>query len=298
MNRVISNIVGLAALVALMSGCISPDMHVTRLTTETTTAPVIEKPLKVYELGDKVDRPYEIVGVISATGNRGGVLSKGRKKILAEASTLGADALVGYYYDDEKIVANIGWAGALAVRFQTVGTSSQVPSKAVVLLPHTVIGKDLATGKKAEKMDAISRKLARYQLAKKGYYAVLVNEEIGTGFPDYLKKMKDADRLNYGSIEGDLVLAVTLGDRHAFNVLLVAAASQALGAAIYSKSANDVTWQNAARGNSFDFMRDTGLLSGVAHLFVPSAKTIESIRIALEQAFETLPNLGTPPTSK
>ena len=309
MNRMASKILGFVALLALASGCVSPNVHVTRLTSGPAAS--IEKSLKVYELGDKMDRPYEILGVVSATGQRAGVRSQARKKMLAEAATLGAEALVGYYYDEETTVDTgdaDGWAGALAVKFLPSGAAAPAPSKAVVVLPHAVIGKDLGTGKKAQKADAIARKHARLLLAKKGYYAVLTDDKLSPGFPDGSESLNAADRMNYGSPDADLVLAVTLGERHAFNIILAAAASQAMGTALYSKSANAVVWQNTGSGDSFDLAEVIGIgvasgivglaALGTAHLFVPSAKTVRSVHAALVKAFDTLPDLSSPPAPK
>ena len=289
---------GFAVLLALASGCASPDLHVTRL----TSGPAVptENHLKVYELGDSVARPYEIVGVVSATGQRAGVRSKARKKMLSEAANLGAEALVGYYYEEETTVSTgdaDGWAGALAVRFLPTGAAAPAPAKAVVALPHAAIGADFGTGRKAEKADAIARKHARLLLAKKGYYAVLTDDKLAPGFPDGLVSLNATARMNYGSPDADLVLAVNLGDRHAFNAILVAAASQVVGTALYSKSANAVTWQNKGKGGSFD-ITEIGATWGIGHLFVPSAKTIRSVHAALANAFESLPDLSSPPAPK
>jgi hypothetical protein len=102
--------------------------------------------------------------------------------------------------------------------------------------------------------------------------------------------------MKYGSPDADLVLAVTLGERHAFNIILAAAASQALGTALYSKSANAVIWQNTGSGDSFDLSEVIGVgpAGGIAHLLVPSAKTIRSVHAALVKAFETLPDQSSP----
>lgn len=296
-----SKILGLPLLLALASGCASPKMHVARLTSSPLSAG--GRDVKVYELGEKPDRPYEIVGVIAAMGQRAGVLTKGRKQMLAEASALGAEALVGYYYDDETTVAtgdDDGWAGALAVRFLPSGAAAPPPCKAVVALPHAIIGSDMGKGRKAHKADAIARKYARFFLAKKGYYAELVDDEHVPGFPNGLENLSEAERTKYGSPDADLVLAVTLGERHAFNIILAAAASQAMGTALYSKSANAVTWQSTGSGNSLDFgeIIGTGAIGGIAHLLVPTAKTIKSVHPALMQAFATLPDLTQPSISK
>lgn len=294
---------GIAA--AFLPGCAAPQMHVTRL----TSGPVVAtgKSIKIYELGDKVGRPYEILAVVSATGQRAGVLSKARKLLIAQAAVLGAEALVGYYYDDEKTVSTgdaDGWAGALAVKFLPDGASASAPSKAVVALPHALIGPDLGTGRKADKIDAIARKHARLLLAKKGYYAILTEDRLAPGFPDALTNLDTGNRLNYGSPDADLVLAVSLGDRKAFNAILAVNASQTLGTALYSKSTNAVSWQNTGKGSSYD---PSSLLAGgvigqsiegVGHIFVPSAKTVVSVHAALAKAFETLPDLSQPQSQK
>jgi hypothetical protein len=270
-------------------------MHVTRTAPGTTARS--GQALKVYELGDKVDRPYEIVGVVSATGNRGGVLSKAKKMIVAEAAALGAEAVVGYYYDDEKMASTDGWAGALAVKFLPSGAATPTPNKAVVAVPHAIIGDDFGKGKKAEKADAIARKIARFVLAKKGYYAVFVNDEISPAFPNGLKSLSAAERLGFGSPEADLVLAVTLGKRRALNILVIAGATQSVGAALYSKSGDCVTWQSRASGDSFD-LTEIGVAWGISALIVPSGKTIEAIRIAMEKAFQSLPDVSQATTLK
>ncbi len=297
LNRSTSKVLSLALLLALAAGCASPNMHVTRLTSRPATS--TEKP-RIYNLGDQVDRPYEILGVVSASGQRAGVRVKAQKKMLAEAASLGAEALVGYYYDEETTVPTDdadGWSSALAVRFLPAEATAPAPSKAVVALPHTVVGKDFGSGKKAEKADAITRKHARLLLAKKGYYAVLVDDRLAPGFPDVLVGLNGTERMQYGTSEADLVLAVTLGDRSAFNVILASNASQALGMALYSKSGNAVTWQNTGSGSSFDPL-ELGAAYGIAALIAPSGKTIRSVHAALVQAFATLPDLTSPPAPK
>ena len=67
-----------------------------------------------------------------------------------------------------------------------------------------------------------------------------------------------------------------------------------LGAALYSKSTNAVTWQNTASGTGGDLVA----VFGLGHLFVPSAKTVESVHAALKKALNTLPNLSSPPASE
>lgn len=291
LHRVSSSILGfLVLLVAGLLGA-SPALHVTRL--NPSAAAPATKPLKVYQLADRVDRPYEIVGVVSTTGNRGNVRTKGRAQMLAEAAAMGAEALVGYYYDDEKTASTDAWAGALAVRFLSPGSAPPLPSKAVVVIPHAAIGEDFGTGKKAQNADAIARKLARFLLAKKGYYAVFADEMLNSEFPDDLKKLDASRRLQFGNPDADFILALSLGRRHAVNILVIAGASQAVGTALYSKTANAVTWQNKATGSGGDL----GAGFGLGHLFVPSAKTIQSTRAALEKAFENLPNLASPLTT-
>jgi len=294
----VSKCLGLAAILALMSGCSAPTLHVTRL----ASAPAASagRPVRVYDLDDKPAQPYEILGVVSASGNRASVRSQARKRLLAEAAAMGAEALVGYYYDEEKTAPtgdDDGWAGALAVRFLPPGAAAPAPSKAVVALPHAILSEDFGKGKKAEKADAIARKHARMLLAKKGYYAVFTDDRLAPGFPDALRALSAAERPKYGSPEADLVMAVNLGDRKAFNVVLVASASQAVGAALYSKSADAVTWQSAGKGSSFLFT-EIGAAWGIGNLFVPSAKTVRSVHAALSQAFETLPDLRNPAAAK
>jgi hypothetical protein len=291
LSQQLSAIAALAVAALLFSGCTAPNLHVTRAVT-VPPAPG-GATVKTYELGERVDRPYEILGVVSVTGNRAGVRSKARKQLLAAAAALGADALVGYYYDEEKTTPTgdaDGWAGALAVKFLPSGSPARAPSKAVVALPHTILGPDFGTGKKAEKAGAIARKHARMLLAKKGYYAILTEDTLAPGFPDQFKDLDAARRMQYGSPDADLVLAVNLGDRKAFNAILIVNASQALTTALYSKSANAVVWQDAGKGDSFD-SNELGAAFGIGHLFVPSAKTVVSVHAALAKAFETLPDL-------
>jgi len=284
----------------VLPGCGTPTIHLTR----SAPGPATHggKVQKVYDLGDRVDRPYEILGVVSATGNRASVRSKARKLMLAEAGTLGAEALVGYYYDQEITVSTgdaDGWAGALAVRFLADGAPASGPSKAAVALPHTVIGQDFGTGKKAEKADAIVRKHARLLLAKKGYYAVFVDDQLSSDFPQELERLGLEERSRYGHPDAESVMLMTLGKRHAFNALFVVGASQAMAAAMYAKSANAIIWNSAAKGDYYDAGIQALLvagpmgpaMNGLGHIFVPSAKTVTSVHSALVKAFETLPDL-------
>lgn len=199
-----------------------------------------------------VDRPDEILGVVSAMGNRASVRSKAHQRMLTEAQTLGAEALVGYSYDQAITVSTgnaDGWVSALAVRFLPAGSPAPAPSKAVVALPPTVIAEDLGTGRKPDKTGAES------------------------------------------------VMIVTLGERHAFNAVLVVKASQAMAAAMYSKSAKAITRKSTATGEMLDVpnLITEGLggqaIVGIGHAYVPSAKTVTSVHAGLAKAFETLPDL-------
>jgi hypothetical protein len=298
----------LAICAVFLAGCGTPRMHVTR--TAPGSTPQTGKVQKVFDAGDRVTRPYEILGVVSAIGNRANVRTKARKMMVAEAERLGAEALVGYYFDDETTVDTgdaDGWAGALAVRFLPDGSPRPAPCKAVVALPHTVVGEDFGTGRKAEKADAITRKHARMLLARNGYYAWFTEARLTSGFPADLNRLDAATRSNYGSPDADLVLAVSLGKRHAVNALLVVGATQQLGAVLYSKSADAVTWQSAGKGSGYDAaemvtaaaLGPVGVLSfGLAHAFVPSAKTIRAVHDGLGKAFVSLPDLSAPMKSK
>ena len=232
------SVLGLAAV--FLAGCATPQMHVTR--SAPAAAAPNAKTLDVFKVGDHVDRPYEIIGVVSASGDRGGVYSKARQMILAEAAALGADALVGYYVDDEKTAPTgdaDGWAGVLAVRFLPAGTPDPGPSKVVVALPHTILGEDFGTGKKAAKADAIARKHARMLLAKKGYYAVLTEDKLAPGFPDALRAPSPAERIQYGSSDAAGALAVhyaTTGK----TLLSLSAGTAPIGAVAFAPKADGV----------------------------------------------------------
>lgn len=251
--------------------------------------------VKVFEVGAAAPASYEILGVVSAAGNRGGVRTRARRAIIAGAAALGADAVMGYYYDDEIDSSTAAWAGGLAVRLLPPGTPRPAPARAVVAIPHVALGEDVAAGRKAAKTDDIARKQARYQLLQKGYYAWLVEEQIPAGFPETLKSLPPDALRDVGSPDADLVLGLGLGDKHSVNALLVVGESRQVAVVLFSKSKGEVLLQNTATGNYNEVLIGTGLAESLGHVFVPSAKTIRSLGLGLAKAFEPLPDLTTQP---
>jgi hypothetical protein len=257
--------------------------------------PAAPSTVQVFEAGAPVPQSYEILGVVSAAGNRGGVRTKARKSIIAGAAALGANAVVGYYYDDEIDSSTAAWAGGLAVRLLPPGTPRPAPAKAVVVIPRVALGGDVAAGRKAAKTDDMARKQARYQLLQKGYYAWLVEEEIPADFPDTLKALPPDALRDLGSPDADLVLGLGLGDKHGVNALLVVGESRQVAVVLFSKSKGEVVLQNAATGKYNEVLIGTGIAESLGHVFVPSARTIRSLGIGLAKAFEPLPDLTAPP---
>ena len=73
----------------------------------------------------------------------------------------------------------------------------------------------------------------------------------------------------------------------------------------HPRSVDESAWRkkqirvdSTANGNRFDLAMDIGASGGTTHIFAPSAKTIQTVRAALEQAFDTLPNFSSPPVPK
>lgn len=284
-----------AALGLLLCGCASATVKISRV--NPAPAPAEKNSVRIYKLGDKVSRPYEILGVVSAVGQRPSANSgKARDIMTREAAAMGAEALIWFYYDENNVAPSGGpecWSQALAVKFLPEGTPPRAPSRGVAAIPQIIIGEEAGSAKKAAKTAEIVRKFARLALAQKGYYALLIEEQIPQEFPNNLKRQDQAGRNAFGSSDADAVLPITLGKVTGWNALFASGATSSLDAALFSKSANQVTWTSTARGANTSAHIGTGPVEGVAHLFVPSAKTIPAVASGLQLTFESLPDIST-----
>lgn len=221
-------------------------------------------------------------------GLDGSVAIKGKslKRMQTAAAEMKADALIGYYEDAEKLVTGANWASALAVRFVD---GSQPPIRSVgnfqIAIPHPLLDdKTKKESKEGERADLWSRKLSQMILAQKGYYAVLVDEPIHENFADALGNLDVAGLNRYGGADSDLILGLQFVDKSKSTVILMSAESNTIEAALYSKNAQKVTWQNMGSGSA-----TVGWMINL----VPGAKKVLSIRVALEEAFKTLPDIST-----
>jgi hypothetical protein len=267
------------------------DLKVSRLKVGPSPAAVGE--VKMYRLEKPPGRPYEVLGVVSAVGNRLSARSgKTIKLMQSEAAAMGAEALVAYYYDDEKNTTTEAWAGALAVKFLPPGSAGQpVPVPCVVVVPRFAKPEELAQNKKARRTEEAARKWARFLLARKGYYAFLTDDVFPgvTGPP--LNELLNEKRLQFGRPEADRILELRFLDKTGVSIGLLTTEYNHLAALLHSKTGGTAALWTSSAGAATT-------VGGLADVFVPSAKTIESVRWALESAFKRLPDLSTPSPSK
>lgn len=253
------------------------------------TGPGAAQEVKVYKLENDPGRPYEILGVVSVVGNRLSARSgKTLKQMQAAAATLGAEALVGYYYDDEINTTTEAWAGALAVTFLADGSAApRPPAGCVVVVPHFTAPEDLAKSKKARRTEDSARKWARFILARKGYYAFLVDDLYPAVAGAGLHDLPQEKLLRFGRAEADRVLELRFLSKTGVSVGLLNAEDITVAASLHSKTGGAAaTWSSAGVGSS--------VVGGIADAFVPSAKTIESMRWGLEATFKPLPDISAP----
>ncbi|MHC1764094.1 MAG: hypothetical protein AB9869_07290 [Verrucomicrobiia bacterium] len=231
--------------------------------------------------------------------------------MVEQAAAMGADKLIKYYYDDNNVAPSGGpdcWSQALAVKFLPAGSPQPPPSRAVVTLPPIIVGDVTGSAKKAERAASIARKFARLALAQKGYYALHIDEPVPQDFPSNLKSAPPAVRAAFGSPDADLIIPISLGRTTGWNILFATGASASLEAAAYSKSANEIIWRSTGQGTSSSAHAspEVALAAGIggvglelvgtsiAHMILPSAKSIPAVWNGLEQTFQTLPDLSTP----
>jgi hypothetical protein len=279
------------ALSLLLAGCASPTLKISRL--NPGPARTEKNPAPMHKLEEKVTRPYEILGVVSAIGNRPSANSGKARRIMAEeAAAMGAEALIGFYYDENHVAPSGGpdcWSQALAVKFLAEPAPAKRPSPGVVAIPHIFIGENAGSPTKVERTAAIVRKFARLALAQKGYYALLVDEHLPQEFPNNLKSQSPTTRNAFGSSDADAVVAIALGGVTSWNAWLVSGASTSLVAGIFSKSANKVTWS----GGAVSAAAGAGLFEGLSHALLPTGRAIPAVWKGLQQTFASLPEIST-----
>ena len=280
-----SLVIGLLTLVAGDGWVSAVDLKVTRL--KPNAGPAAAQEVKIFKLEENPGRPYEVLGVVSAVGNRITARSGKTKKLMqAEAAAMGAEALVGYYYDDEKNTTTEAWAGALAVKFLPAGSAAQpAPAACAVVVPHFATPEDLAKNRKARRTEEAARKWARLVLAKKGYYVFLTDDLFpgvkGPGLGD----LTNEQRLRFGRAEADRILELRFLDKTGVTIVLLTSEYNHVAALLHSKTGGDgALWASSAGAAT--------TIGGLTDVFVPSAKTIESVRYALELAFKRLPDLS------
>jgi len=275
----------LLPLLLLTAGCVSTTVKTTRLTPGPDA--VETKAISVYQQGEAGPGNYEIMGVVSGTTDSGFAQGSLLKKIQAEAARMGADSLVGYQAG--TVVTDNGgvvWASALAVRTLPDGQSAPPPkTDCIVAIPHTLLKENIATGGRAGKLDQAAREFARFYLAQKGYYAVLVEEPMPDPFEGNFQTMDAGGLAKYGGPTAGLVLGIRFVQKSGATVILFSAAGMKLETSLYSKSQKKVTWQNTAAG--------WGETGWIINLSTPDEKRLMAIQEALNKTFETLPDLST-----
>lgn len=278
----------------LLAGCAAPTISTTKLRDGVT--PAHPGPMRVYKVGQTPQAPFEVIGVVSAHSTYKGDVpwSKGAlKKMQRAAAALGADALVGYYANHlSAMTCTFGWSSALAVRTLKPGEQASAATQDYrIAIPHAQVASDVAEGGKAQKLEKWTRELAQYCLTTKGYYAELVDQPLPNAFEQGFAGMTDAELDRYGGPATDRILGVELVGSKGVNVGIGVGAKSSLEAATFRKSKKTRDWSTAASGG-MAAAHAIGA-AGLADLFAPSAKRIESIENAVENTLREFPAIAT-----
>jgi len=154
-----------------------------------------------------------------------------------------------------------------------------------VAIPHALLDdKTKKDSKEGERADLWARKLSQMLLTQKGYYAVLVDQSIPENFADAFGNLDVSGLDRYGGSDSDLILGLQFVNKSKATVILMSGESNTIEAALYSKSAKKTTWQNMGSG--------TATVGWIVNM-IPGAKKVLSVRVALEEAFKTLPDIST-----
>lgn len=276
-------------MVVILSGCRTAIVKVTRIVPCNPKEP--GNPVQVFKQSEPVSKPYEIIGVVSAYSQNGDAVAikgKALKRMQTEAANLGADALVGYYEDIENIVTAANWASALAVRFVD---SKELPKQNVggflVAIPHVLLT-DTKVGN-PKQSDKWGQKLSQLILTQKGYYATIVDESVSENFLAGMNTLEPVQLDRFGGAETDLVLGIQFVKKERANIILIAAESNVIEFALYSKSRKNITWTGQGSGTA---------TAGWIINMVGGIKEVMSINAAAIKGFHDLPAVSTETKTK
>ena len=279
-------------LLTLLVGCAAP---ATNITTRLMQGPELDRarPIKVFKIDETPSYDYVILGVVNSaleSDQRFACREDARLEALkAEASSMGADSIVGYYAD--KIVGPfIGycWSSALAVRSRRDGEEPmKLTPGYMVVIPKVAINKVVDSEERASVLDNVARRYAQYYLAWKGYYAVQINEPTPDPIVVGFQAMNEANLNKYGGPQAQYILGIKFLDKSYGTILIGSKESVTLETTLYSKLQGRSVFQRNATG----YMA-TGFLLNAANV-LSEKRMQEAIRGAVSYSLKEAPNIST-----
>lgn len=263
----------------------------------TGLAPSGNRNLDVVKAGFPVSRPYEILGVVSVIGEINKVTGPTyfrheepvRAKMVEEAAAMGADAMIGYYYEvgmPGSVVMD-SFTCALAVKYVDVGEVPKKPAAPCVVAIPRVVFNSSAAGKGADNAEKVARSSARLALAKKGYYGVLAEESVPkTVSAEYFDSLDEETMSRFGGNDADLVLAIQFVERKKSSIVLVSSDATTVDLVLYSKSQKRCIW----RGYGEKAVIAAGMINT---LLLSQFQSEQAIVGAMLGACESLPAIST-----
>ena len=281
---------GLLTLI-ILTGC----MSVTSTKTKLLQGPDLDKtrPIKVFKVDENVFDQYEVLGVVTASietaMNRASYREDDRLESLqADASSMGADALIGYYTG--KILADTKayyWSSALAARMRRPGQQPLNSSSGyMVAVPKVNINKVVDSEERAELLDKEARKSVQYYLALNGYYAVPVDEPTPDPAIAGFQAMNEEELNKYGGPQAQYILGIKFLDKSYFTLLVGSRESVTMETYLYSKSKKGPVWQGKGSGSS-----TTGFITSMANA-ISEQRIQEAIREAASDSLKDVPNIS------
>lgn len=165
--------------------------------------------VRVFKRGETPPQPYEILGTLGSAARGKGMKyvpeKKARNLMRVEAAALGANALVGFFADDDRTHSSAWWAAALAVQMPPAADAPPVDREPIVVAVPLAVFDAARTSETAASLQRICQRFAEYRLIEKGYYPRSLDCTLELTVSE-LKAMPEAELKACGGPEADFIL--------------------------------------------------------------------------------------------
>jgi hypothetical protein len=273
----------------LLAGCTAP---VQKTVAVPGRAPVVTADeVRVFKRGQTPPQPYEILGAVGSVARGKGMKYVPEKKALklmkAEAAAMGANALVGFFADDDRTHSSAWWAASLAVRMPPAADSEPVERQPVVVAVPLAVFDEANTNQTAASLQRISQRFAEYYLIGKGYYPHSLGRTLELTV-SALKAMPEAELKTCGGPDADFLLLLNHTTTSRRYSLIVNSSADAYEAVLFSKRTREVVWQNTGAGGVTE-----GILSSmIINPFWPNRTKVLRTNAAMGELMKTAPEVA------